>query len=355
MATTAQAFDVKQERIPASYLVIAVILALAGIAAWIYQISTGMSVTNLGQQVVWGLYIAAFFTAVGAGASILFLVGVSEFRPILPLTVRTRALSLALAAFIAGGLLITMDVGNPLNLWRLVAGLRFSSMMTWDFWLLVVASLVTLVYLWQARRSQPAKALGWVGILAGIAVVAVEGWMLSVLAARPMWGSGLTLVSFLLGAAVGGLGLGMIFLSARSDQLRTGLAFALWLSLLLVVAEVLTGLLSGEPRTLSEIRLLVAGPTAIIFWFQVVAGLLIPLALLRIGSLTAAGILAVLGVLAEKVWLLAVGQAQPWLDLPQGSYLPSWVEGLAVLGVIAIGWLIYRAVAYFTRRQARRP
>jgi molybdopterin-containing oxidoreductase family membrane subunit len=354
MATTAQAFDVKRERIPATYLVIAVILALAGIAAWIYQISAGMSVTNLGQQVVWGLYIAAFFTAVGAGASLLFLVGVSEFRPILLLSARRRALSLALAAFIAGGFLITMDVGSPLNLWRLIAGLRFSSMMTWDFWLLVLAGLVTLVYLWQARASQPAKALGWLGILSGIAVVAVEGWMLSVLAARPMWGSGLTLVSFLLGAAVAGLGLGTIFFSAHSDQLRTGLTLALWLSLLLVLAEVLTGLLSGEPRTLAEIRLLVAGPAAVIFWLQVVAGLLIPLALLRIGSWTAAGILAVLGVLAEKVWLLTVGQTQPWLALPQGSYLPSWVEALAVLGVIAIGWLIYRAAAYLTRSPAPR-
>jgi molybdopterin-containing oxidoreductase family membrane subunit len=349
MATTAQTFESKRAT-PAGGLVVAAILALAGIAAWIYQLSAGMGVTGLGQQVVWGLYIAGFFTAVGAGAGLLGLVGLSEFRPILPLAARTRALSLSLAAFVAGGLLITMDVGNPLQLWRLVAGLRFSSMMTWDFWLLVIAGLVTLVYLLTVRFTQPQKALGVLGLLAAIAVVAVEGWMLAVLSARPLWGGGLTLVSFLLAAAIAGLSLAMLLLP-KAAFLRSGLAIALGLSLVFVLAEVLTGLLAGEPRGLSEVRLLLTGSPAFAFWFQLVVGVLIPLALLRSGSPGAAGILALLGVLAEKWWLLAVGQAEPWLALPQGSYLPTWVEFVAVVGVFAIGWLVYAGVLSIRKEQ----
>jgi Ni/Fe-hydrogenase subunit HybB-like protein len=48
---------------------------------------------------------------------------------------------------------------------------------------------------------------------------------------------------------------------------------------------------------------------------------------------------------------------QLFRDLGVGQpfcYLPSWVEALAVIGVIAIGWLIYRTAAYPTRSPAPR-
>jgi molybdopterin-containing oxidoreductase family membrane subunit len=342
MATTTQTIETRRGGSTVG-LVLSGLLALAGIAAWVYQILQGMRVTGLGQQVVWGLYIASFFTAVGCGASLLGLVGLSEYTPLLREGVRRPALSLALAAFVTAGLLITMDVGNPLQLWRIIMGMQFSSMMVWDFWLLVLAGLVSLIYLLQVGGELPMRGLGLLGILAALAVVVVEGWMLSVLAARPLWGGGLTLVNFLLGAAIAGISLAMMAGFAR-ERLSSGLGYALGLSLILLLAEVLTGLLSREPRSAAEVHLLLTGSPSLAFWFHLVVGLLIPIALLRTGSLGAAGVLALLGVLAEKVWLLAAGQAVPFLALPQGSYYPTWVEFLAVIGAIAIGVLVYRVV-----------
>jgi molybdopterin-containing oxidoreductase family membrane subunit len=55
-----------------------------------------------------------------------------------------------------------------------------------------------------------------------------------------------------------------------------------------------------------------------------------------------AGILAVFGVLAERLWTLAAGQAIPRQALPQGSYFPSWVELISVIGLVALGMLVYR-------------
>lgn len=353
MATTAQTLETKRAA-PGGALILAIILALAGIGAWIYQLSQGMQVTGLGQQVVWGLYIAGFFTAMGAGAGLLGLVGLSEFRSLLPVAARTRALSLALAAFIAAGLLIMMDLGNPVQLWRLVIGLRFSSMMTWDFWLLAIAGVVTLVYLLAARTGQAQKTLGALGALAALLVVVVEGWMLSNLSARPLWGSGLTVLTFLLGAAITGLSLALL-LQPGVTQLRSWLGFALGMSLVFVLAEVLTGLLSGEMRTVSEMRLLLVGFPAVVFWFHIVVGLVLPLILLRAGSLLTAGVLALVGVLTEKVWFLATGQAEPWLPLPQGSYFPSWVEFLAVIGAISVGILIYMILAPALERKKGSP
>ena len=43
----------------------------------------------------------------------------------------------------------------------------------------------------------------------------------------------------------------------------------------------------------------------------------------------------------EKTWILVAGQIQPWLDLPPGSYFPTWVEIVSVVGIVALGILGY--------------
>ena len=319
-------------------LIAALILALVGIGAWVYQLTAGMQVTGLGNQIVWGLYIAAFFTAVGTGAGLLVLTGVSEYLPVIPSEKRVRTLYLSFSSLVVGGLLITLDVGNPVQIWRIVTAFKFSSMMTWDFWLLAIAAVVVLVYLLAARGNKVQKVWGMLGILAGMVVVIVEGWMLSAQAAHPMWGSGLTVLTFLLGAGIAGISVALLG-DMTNEKLLGWLKVALGLSLLFAVVEVLTGLVGGE----EEIRLVLTGFAAPAFWLQLVVGLLVPMALLaRKTSVGLAAILAIFGVLAEKVWMLAAGSAVPWMPGQQGVYSPSWVEIVAVIGMVAIGVLIYR-------------
>ena len=319
-------------------LVAALILAVVGIGAWVYQLTAGMQVTGLGNQIVWGLYIAAFFTAVGTGAGLLVLTGVSEYVPVIPSEKRVRTLYLSFSSLVVGGLLITLDVGNPVQIWRIVTAFKFSSMMTWDFWLLAIAAVVVLVYLLAARGNKVQKVWGMLGILAGMVVVIVEGWMLSAQAAHPMWGSGLTVLTFLLGAGIAGLSVALLG-DMTNEKLLGWLKVALGLSLLFAVVEVLTGLVGGE----EEISLVLTGFAAPAFWLQLVVGLLVPMALLaRKTSVGLAAILAIFGVLAEKVWMLAAGSAVPWMPGQQGVYSPSWVEIVAVIGMVAIGVLIYR-------------
>lgn len=320
-------------------LIVTILFALAGIGAWVYQLIVGMQTTGLGQQIVWGLYISAFFTAIGAGAALLALTGVSEFIPLFAVTSRARNLALSLTSFIIGALLIAMDVGNPIRLWRVITAFRFSSSMVWDFWLLIVAGVVALIYLLAVKGAKPQKALAIIGILAGVAVVVAESWMLSIDAvhAHPMWGSVFTVITFLLGAAIAGMSIALVAGSADL-RLQGWLKVALWLSLVFVLLEVLTGLV-GES---GEVGLILIGSAAPIFWLQVIVGLLLPIVLLmRKTYLWLAGILAVIGVVAERVWTLAAGQAIPRLALPQGIYFPSLVELIAVIGMVALGMLIY--------------
>ena len=335
---TTSTISMKKDNTALIGLIITILLALAGIGAWIYQLIVGMQTTDLSEQIVWGLYIAVFFTAVGAGATLLALTGVSEYIPLFAVTSRARNLTLALSSLIVGALLIAMDVGNPIRIWRVITAFRLSSMMTWDFWLLVVAGVVALIYLLVVKSAKPQKVLGVLGILAGAIVVVAEGWMLSTLAAHPMWGSGLTVITFLLGAAIAGMSVTLVA-GVAGIRVQSWLIVALGLSLVFVLAEVLTGLVGGS----EEVGLILTGFAAPVFWLQVIVGLLLPIVLLVSKRyLWLAGILAVFGVVAEKVWTLAAGEAIPWLALPQGVYFPSWVEFIAVIGMIAIGLLIYR-------------
>jgi molybdopterin-containing oxidoreductase family membrane subunit len=123
------------------------------------------------------------------------------------------------------------------------------------------------------------------------------------------------------------------------EQLQNWLKLALWLGLVLVVVEVLTSLVGGG----AEVGMILAGFAAPAFWWQVIVGLLVPIVLLvRKSYVWLAGVLAISGVVAEKVWTLAAGQAKPWLALPEGVYFPSWIELIAVIGLAALGILIYR-------------
>jgi dimethyl sulfoxide reductase membrane subunit len=350
MVTTTQSIKT-QGAVASPWLWIYILAALAGFSAWIYQLVVGMEVTALGQQVVWGMYIAAFFTAVGAGAVLLAMTGLSEFGLVLTLENRLQSLSLALSSFVVGGILIAMDVGNPLALWRVVSGFEFSSMMTWDFWLLVIAGIIALIYLLQARSGQPQKLLGGLGLVAAVAVVTAEGWMLTTLESRSMWGSGVVVLSFLVGAMIAGGSVAVLAQPAAATRLRLFLTATLGLSLMLLLVEVFTGLLSGSPRSLAEIRNLLNGAPAPIFWFHLFGGIALPLILLRSGMIRWAAGLALAGVLAEKLWLLAAGQAEPWVNLPVGAYFPSWVEFVAVIGMAAFGFVVYQGLTVILKEK----
>ena len=321
-------------------LIVTILLALAGIGAWIYQLVAGMQTTGLGEQIVWGLYISAFFTAVGAGAGLLALTGVSEFIPLFPVASRARNLVLALTSFIIAALLIAIDVGNPVQIWRVITAFRFSSSMVWDFWLLIVGGVVALIYLLVAKAAKPQKVLAVLGIVAAVAVVVTESWMLSMEAAHahPLWGSGLIVINFLIGAVIAGMSIAVV--AGSSDpRVLNWLQIALWLSLAFVFLETVTSLVSES----SEIGMILTGFAAPAFWLQVIVGLLLPIVLLvRKTYLWLAGILAVFGVVAERLWALSAGQAIPTLPLPQGVYFPSWVELISVIGIIALGILVYR-------------
>ncbi len=345
----------------ATWIVLAVI-GIGGMAlSWGLQLAQGMGITGLGEQVVWGLYIAGFFTAMGAGAALVVLTAISEFAPVLPLVRRRQALLLAIASFVVGALLIAMDVGNPLNLWRILTAGRFTSLMTWDFLTLIVTGVLALIYLAVAWKedgtSVTTRFVGIVTALAAGMLVIVEGWMLGTLTARPLWTGSLTVVNFAVLGMVAGVALAILSWAESTPKLATLLTTGLWVAIGLLFVELMTVLINGTARPNPEVGLSLSGNLSATLRIYFIIGLVLPLAILywRKDALwlrIAAG-LAVFGVLAEKLWLLTAGQALPWLPLPQGAYAPSWIEIIGIVGAIALSILIYRLLVTLLKVESR--
>jgi molybdopterin-containing oxidoreductase family membrane subunit len=347
---TATVSEKRGNDVPLAVWIVLAVLGLGGLGlAWGMQLARGMEITGLGQRVVWGLYIAGFFTAMGAGSALVTMAAMSEFSILIPLKYRRSALLMALVGFAIGGVLIAMDVGNPINLWRILTAGRFTSMMTWDFWALILTGLLTLVYLavsWKKTTSTTlTKFLGVVALISAVMLVVVEGWMLASLVSRPLWSGGFTVVNFIVLAFVAGLGIGMLAWQEEAAKIGRWLLVGLSVTLALTVIEVLTSVIEARIRPFTEISLSLFGSLGPMFWVYVIIGLILPLAILAWRKepswLRTAAILAIVGVIAEKLWLLAAGQAVPWLDVPVGFYTPTWIEWVGVIGAVALAIFLY--------------
>jgi Polysulphide reductase len=313
------------------------------LCSWGYQLLQGMKVTGINQQVPWGMYIAAFFAAAGAGAGVIVVATLAERKCWWPVELVNKALLLALTAFMSAGILITMDIGNPLAIIHMVFSFRLHSLMVWDFYLLMLILALTASILFLGPNCRNRGLLLVSASAVAVALICIEAAMLASAVAHPLWAQMATYLSFLLAAAVAGLSLALLVLpGADSGVLRRALGWTLFLSLVSLVAEFLNSGFAATPESLHELRLYLSGSQGVLLVLYLVLGLVVPLTLLSSHSqVRVVTGLALLGVLCEKLWFLSAGQVQPALPLAQGAYSITLVEGAAVVGVLAVWGLLY--------------
>jgi molybdopterin-containing oxidoreductase family membrane subunit len=348
--TEAQAQEQNMSRSKIPFIVIlpvSAILALIGIGAWLYQVTVGMQVTGLNNYVVWGIYVAVFFTAMGGAATLFMLVGISEFKPLISRATRVKAVVAAIALSIAGGFMILADIGNPIELWRLPISALFTSTMVIDFWMFVLEFIVAIVYLVLLLKGRSSKVLGVLAMLIAVSMVTSEALLLTGMPAHAMWLSGLTIVLFWVSALVAGSAVALMMQRDNCALLRL-FKVSLCLLILAIAAEVLATAINGTPQAKAETMLFLTGHFAPYFWVQIMIGLVLPLILVfktkmqgRGYALTAvAAALALAGVILGKLWELGAGQTMHWLGVVS-PYTPQPVECLMVVGAIGMAVLIY--------------
>jgi molybdopterin-containing oxidoreductase family membrane subunit len=377
----------------------------AGLGAWIYQLTNGLAVTNMRNPTMWGLYITLFMFFVGLSAGGLIvasagrLFGGARLKPIVRIAVLEATVAVILAA-----LSLLPDMGRPDRVWFLFRYPNFTSPLMWDITIVTIYLIISLVYVWTYTRADHARRGSWlafgtgltaaderrdermklvlasVGLPAAILLHSITAWIFGLQIARGFWYTALMAPIFITSALVSGTGLMiLIVLVARrvrrisfKDDLVSYMAklLAIFVAVeaFLVFSEMLTAGYMGAAFEADPIARLLTGPFAGLFWFEIVAGLLVPFILLivprwrlRMAWVAVASALAVIGIFVHRLNIVLNGLTYATVPYPPGVaigtpqpagtgsfaeqlfYFPSWVEWLVSLGIVCLGALIFTA------------
>ncbi|MEE8414272.1 MAG: NrfD/PsrC family molybdoenzyme membrane anchor subunit [Dehalococcoidales bacterium] len=394
-----------------SKIFLALAVALLVVAGWgIYAYSQeliyGLSVSGMGDigtggGAAWGLYIVFIVYFVGisfAGitiAALIRLFNLERLRPIARMAELLTIISLVMAAMV-----IIIDLGQPGR--GIINLLRYARPMSPFFgtFTLVISSYLfaSLVYFYLDGRKDAAEcakqpgrwqwfhkmwAAGykdtpgeqrrhrhttwWLALfILPILVIAHStlGLVFGLQVGRPGWFNALQAPSFVLMAAVSGIGFIIIIAAIlRSvpklrDRLPmnifTWLGNFTWILLIgyiyVMAVEILTSTYTAHRDEVLLTQQLFTGDYAWVFWSSLGLiltsfGLLFGQFLRRrytISLLVVSGIMLNLAAIGKRFLLIVPSQTHgTLLPYDAGSYSPTWVEYSIILGVFAIGTLAY--------------
>lgn len=364
------------------------LMVIGGIIAWYLQLTQGLQNTNLGTQQVWGIYISGFmlFTGVAAGGLIFagapHLFRLTAMKPFTPLFSFAAFISAAVAA----SLFIIVDVGGPARAFHFLTSGNLSSPMYWDFLLLsvyVVFSLVFTIVLIRAHHGKHAAStvngMAVIAMLAGAAVM-LTAFVFSSLRAHPYWNTLVQPVSFLVTAllATSAVFIILMVIVQKNGYVKPNREPVLFMGkIMLILAgieavfwgyKVMTGLMaSGEANAMTMWQ--IAGGGSAWFWLQTVF-LLAALLLAGYGvrtkttpALLISAWAAFFATFLMKTTFLLTAFFNPALAYPgqelygaSDTYLPSLSEILIALGIMSLAVLLFQiGLKNLSMSQPQRP
>ena len=349
------------------------VLGVAGLGAWIYQLMGGLAVTGMGNVNSWGLYIALFMFFVGLSAGGLIVASsASVFHIDKYKAVAMPAIILSTVCICCAGAFILIDLGGVQRVWKMLVSPNVSSPLVWDMVVITLYLVINVLYLRFKGAERAVSILSRFALPTAVLVHSVTAWIFGLQIAKEGWFSAIMAPIFVASAMDSGLALLLIVLVALNAtglfetprrliaSLAGLLATCIAIDGFLIFCEVLT---MGYPGAAGAetLAVMTSGPTAPFFWAEILGGLLVPFLILvfaknreKTGLVVAASVLVVAGVLCKRLWLLLTAFVIPnivgapgVLDgtwMLAGSYAPTVVEVLIVLGVPSLGALAFMAL-----------
>ena len=361
-------------------------LTVAGVAAWIYQLANGLGVTGMSNGTSWGLYITCFMFFVGLSAGGLIVASsasvfhVKEYKK-----VALPAVILSTVCICVAGMFVLIDLGGIQRVWRIVASPNPASPLFWDICVITLYLAINVVYLAFMTSKKPAAqdrvaVVSRFALPVAILVHSVTAWIFGLEMAKEGWYSAIMAPLFVVSAMDSGLALLLLSLMGlnKSGLFKTDKKLLTNLAGLLATCIAIDGFLIGcEVLTMAypgaagaeTLSIMATGATAPFFWFEIIVGILIPLAILlfaknraRMGLVAAASVCVVVGVFCKRVWLLLTSFVEFNVAGAPGvisgssaaahaagtdawalasAYAPTWVEIVVVIGAVSLGALAF--------------
>ncbi len=388
---------------------ILVVICCIGAFAYIQQLRKGLIVTNMGDYVSWGIYISnfVFFVAislVGSLITAIFRLANVPWRT--PLTRISEIIAVSAITFAA--LIIIVDMGRPERLIYLFTHGRIQSPIMWDvivistyFCLSLLLLYITLLpdirimlrakemigkpfsklYRWLGSywkgtagqeniRNRSITILCIVIIPVAFCIHTVTSWLFAT-TYRPGWDStnfGAYFVSgaFLVGA--GGVVVAMYvfrrvyklehYITERHfDKMGRILVMLALLYLYFNINEYLVPAFKMKKPEEEHLHMLFAGEFALLFWFAIFIGMIIPILIVifpkgrKPNAMFVAGVMVVIGAWFKRYLIVTPTMLHPFLpkyDAPArySHYFPSWEEWAIAMGSLAGVLLI---ITFFAR------
>lgn len=390
------------QRFSQRYLItvgILAVLVLIGVIAWIIQLREGLIVTGMRDRITWGMYITMFVFFIGASMGGTFVsagLRLADMGWRSPIS--RGAEYITVAALLTASLFIFADMGHPERSFNILLFGRWESPLVWDVFGLTTYLAGSMIYLYLAvlpdlalvrdrigASLDPVRRLfvimfsaSWTGhptqvraldmslrvmtvVIVPVAVMmhTVTSWIFGMTLREP-WDSPMFGIYFVVGAIYSGIGLIAVFmmLLRRLNGLETYLTERHFLNLgkllagaggvmiFFQVSDLVTAgfKLKGEaPLNLYQ---LADGAMSPIFWSYIWLGLIAPLALMLnpwtrgIKWVVIAGILANVGMMLERYFIVIGGLRLPLNPYEPPDYLPTFLELLIVMGLCAFFGLV---------------
>jgi len=353
------------------------VLIVSGALAYTSQITVGLAVTAMRDQVSWGFYIGNFTFLVGVAAAAIVLVipaYVYDWKPIREIVIFGELL--AVSAIIMCMLFVTVDLGRPDRIWHLtpwIGHLNFPrSLLAWDVVVLNVYFIINFIVvthiLYRAFHGRDYSKrlvipLVLFSIPMAVSIHTVTAFLYNGIAARPYWNSSILAPQFLASAFCSGPAILLFVLQLLRRVTRFEIrdeaiwkiaelmAYAMFVNLFLHGAEAFKEYYSGTEHLLYTR-----------YWFQGIDGhrTLVPFA----WSAVALNVLALTLFLVPRTrtnWVtLNIGcfatYAGCYIEKGMGliipgltpdtlgeiyEYYPSWTEVRVAAGVFAVGFLVF--------------
>ncbi|MBT3980802.1 MAG: polysulfide reductase NrfD [Bacteriovoracaceae bacterium] len=194
------------------------VFILFGMVAYYFQFTQGLEVTNLSDQVSWGVYIANFTFLVGvAAAAVLLVVPAYVFKMKSVKKVVLLGELLAVSAIVMCMLFIMVDMGRPDRFWHVIpfiGRLNFpKSVLAWDVVVLngylllnlhIPGYLLYQLYLGKKPHQSYYLPFVYTSIFWAVSIHTVTAFLYSGLGGRPYWNAAILAPRFLISAFAGG-------------------------------------------------------------------------------------------------------------------------------------------------------
>ena len=371
-----------------SWLIFLIILMIAGLVGGVIVFTRGLVVTNLSDLVPWGLWITIDLSAIAlsAGAFMLsaavYLMGIKRLKP-----VARTAVFVGMIGYSMAMLTLLLDLGRPDRAWHALAYWNIHSPL-WEVTMCVVLYSMVLgleivpifgqanfmrlrwprISLKMTKVHRLAPILAVLGLGLSLLHQSSLGAAYGVLKARPIWYRPSLAVLFIVSAMVAGPAVTVLAskvaarLSPKAnvnedilDQISKFIGWALVAYLYLRFWDALAMTYTYEPGRTEGLKLLTQGPLAFNFWVgEIILGIIVPMIILLSSRLRKQprlhmlALLLVIGGLVAYRWdinlvgLLVVSGMMPQDLAPRyTTYVPSLIEFVTVIGIIAYGILAF--------------